>query len=227
MDYVIGFVSQKGGVGKSTLARAVAREFDANGFRVKLADLDVQQATTLNWHTRRLALGLEPVGSVECLRTFAEAKTAAAHSDVLVVDAAGRASVATAEIAAEADLVVQPSAPGLDDLQPGVLLFHELVQRGIPPARLRFALTFVGTAHEEALARDYLGRAGFGVLDGSLDFRPSHRAALSEGRTITETAHRGVNARADALLQSILTTLQATAAATDADTAATSLQAPC
>ena len=209
MDYVIGFVSQKGGVGKSTLARAVARECCASGLTVKLADLDVQQATTLNWHTRRLALGLEPVGSVECLRTFNEARGAAAHHDVLVIDAAGRASTATAAIAAEADLVVQPSAPGLDDLQPGVLLFHELVRSGIPPARLRFALTFVGTAHEERLARDYLGRAGFEALDGALDFRPSHRAALNEGRTITETAHRSVNARAEVLLQSILSTLQA------------------
>lgn len=64
MDYIVAFVSQKGGVGKSTLARAVAREFQANGFAVKLADLDVQQATTTSWHTRRLRLELEPVGSV-------------------------------------------------------------------------------------------------------------------------------------------------------------------
>lgn len=128
---------------------------------------------------------------------------------MLVIDAAGRASAATAEIAKHADLVVQPSSPGIDDLQPGVLLFHELMQQDIPADRLRFALTFVGTAREDTLGRDYLARAGYGVLDGSLEFKPSYRAALNEGRTITETFHRGVNARADALLQSIFATPQA------------------
>jgi chromosome partitioning protein len=31
MTYIVGMVSQKGGVGKSTLARMVAREFVAGG----------------------------------------------------------------------------------------------------------------------------------------------------------------------------------------------------
>ena len=208
MDYVIAFVSQKGGVGKSTLARAVARELHANTFSVKLADMDVQQATTVNWHVRRLAAGLDPIGSVECFRTFTEAKASATHFDALVIDAAGRASAQSAEIAAEADLVIQPSAPGIDDLQPAVLLFHELVQQGIPRDKLRFALTFVGTAREEALGRDYLDHAGYQTLAGSLEFRPSYRAALTAGRTITETTHKGVNERADRLLQSIFSTLQ-------------------
>lgn len=208
MDYVVAFVSQKGGVGKSTLARAIAREFQRNGFRVKLADMDVQQATTVNWHVRRLNAGLEPVGSVECYRTYAEARASAVEFDVLVVDAAGRASSATAEIAKDADLVIQPSAPGIDDLQPAVLLFHELTKQGIPPQKLRFAITFVGTENEEVLGREYLDYAGYKVLDGSLEFRPSYRAALSAGRTIAETSHASVNRRADHLIQNVFTTLQ-------------------
>lgn len=208
MEYVVAFVSQKGGVGKSTLARAIAREFQRNGFRVKLADMDIQQITTVNWHARRLNAGMDPVGSVECFRTYAEAKTSASDCDVLIVDAAGRASSATAEIARDADLVVQPSAPGIDDLQPAVLLFHELTKQGIPPKKLRFALTFVGTENEETLGREYLDYAGYKVLDGSLEFRPSYRAALTAGRTITETTHKSVNVRADRLLQAIFSSLQ-------------------
>ena len=208
MDYVVAFISQKGGVGKSTLARAVAREFHVNGFKVKLADMDVQQATTVNWHVRRLNAGLDPIGSVECYRTFSEAKVAAVNEDALVIDAAGRASAASAEIAAQADLVIQPSSPSLDDLQPGVLLFHELVKQGISMDKLRFALTMVSTEREEELGREYANQAGYKVLDGSLEFKTSYRSALNAGKTVTETVHKGVNTKADKLLQSIFSTLQ-------------------
>jgi chromosome partitioning protein len=39
MVAIVGLISQKGGVGKSTLARALAREAAAGGLRVLLADL--------------------------------------------------------------------------------------------------------------------------------------------------------------------------------------------
>lgn len=49
MTYIIGMVSQKGGVGKSTLARMMAREFVAGGLTTKIADLDTQQQTCTHW----------------------------------------------------------------------------------------------------------------------------------------------------------------------------------
>jgi len=196
MDYVVAFISQKGGVGKSTLSRALAREFHVNGFSVKLADMDVQQATTVK------------IGSVECFRTFTDAQASAVNEDALVIDAAGRASEASAEIAREADLVIQPSSPSLDDLQPGILLFHELIKQGIPMQKLRFALTMVSTEREEEMGREYIQQAGYKVLNGSLEFKTSYRSALTAGKTVTETLHKGVNTKADKLLQSIFTTLQ-------------------
>ena len=54
MTTVIAFVSQKGGVGKSTLSRALAREAAASGLAVKIADLDTQQSTSVDWHRQRL-----------------------------------------------------------------------------------------------------------------------------------------------------------------------------
>jgi chromosome partitioning protein len=73
MGIVVAFVSQKGGVGKSTLARALAREAAAGGLRVKVADLDIQQGTLVNWQRRRLATGQEPTVSVESFRSAASA----------------------------------------------------------------------------------------------------------------------------------------------------------
>jgi pantothenate kinase-related protein Tda10 len=46
---IIAIVSQKGGVGKSTMARALAREAANNGLKVKIADLDTQQGTSVDW----------------------------------------------------------------------------------------------------------------------------------------------------------------------------------
>jgi Mrp family chromosome partitioning ATPase len=52
-ELIIGVVSQKGGVGKSTLARLIAREYAQAGWRVKIADLDIQQCTAFSWQARR------------------------------------------------------------------------------------------------------------------------------------------------------------------------------
>ena len=54
MSVVIAVVSQKGGVGKSTLARLIAREYAAAKWNVKIADLDIGQGTSFNWQSRRL-----------------------------------------------------------------------------------------------------------------------------------------------------------------------------
>jgi len=114
MGRVVGFISQKGGVGKSTLARALAREAAAGGLTVKLADLDVQQATSVNWHRRRLDHGIEPRISVEAYKTAAQAIGAGQSFDMLVVDGPGRSSRGSLDIARSADLVVQPTGGGVD-----------------------------------------------------------------------------------------------------------------
>ena len=65
MTYVIGMVSQKGGAGKSTLARLFARELAADGFAVKIADLDTQQTTCADWAADRAEAELEPEVQVQ------------------------------------------------------------------------------------------------------------------------------------------------------------------
>ena len=92
MTTIIAFVSQKGGVGKSTLARALAREATVSGLRVKIADLDTQQGTSVDWHRTRLNANIDPVVSVEAYRTAAQALRQAAHYDLLVIDGPARAS---------------------------------------------------------------------------------------------------------------------------------------
>jgi chromosome partitioning protein len=201
---IIGFISQKGGVGKSTLARGLAREGAKSGLAVKLADLDTQQGSAVDWHRRRLENGAEPTFSVESFKTASQALRVGSEFDLLLIDGPARASAATLEIAQAAALVVQPSGASLDDLRPAILTFHELVKAGISTDHLCFALCRIGTDAEEAEARNYIQRAGYMVLKGSLPERPSYRQAANAGLSVTETRYPQLNQRADVLLQSMV-----------------------
>ena len=204
MASVIAFVSQKGGVGKSTLSRALAREAAAGGLKTKVADLDTQQGTSVDWHRTRMDAGIEPVVSVESFKTAAQALAVAEHFDILILDGPARTSQATLDIARAANLVVQPTGASLDDLRPAVREFHALIKAGIPRERLTFALNRIGTDAEEADARAYLTEAGYSVLDGCLVERPAYRKAQNGGHAVTETRYAALNTRADALIQSLI-----------------------
>jgi chromosome partitioning protein len=205
MTYLIGIVSQKGGVGKSTLARLLAREVTSGGASTKIADLDIQQGTSFKWAARRATNGITPEIRVE---TFASVKTALAEAesfDVYIIDGAPHASKDTREVARAADLVVIPTGQSLDDLEPSVLLAHDLVRENIRRDRITFALCKVSdSAKEIEGARAYLSEANYQVLDGEIPFRTGFSMALDQGRAVTETNFRSLAKRADRLAQAII-----------------------
>jgi chromosome partitioning protein len=201
---IVALVSQKGGVGKSTLSRGFAREAAKNGLSVKIADLDTQQGTCVDWNRTRLEKGVEPVIAVEAFATAAQALKIAGQYDLLIIDGPARASAGTLEIAKVANLVVQPSGASNDDLRPAVKEFHALVKAGIPKEKLVFALSRIGTLAEEAAARAYIEEAGYAVLDGCLFERPAYRQAHNSGRSVTETYYKNLNEQADALIQALI-----------------------
>jgi len=92
-----------------------------------------------------------------------------------------RARAGARSIARRADLVVQPTGPGVDDLDPAILLFHELTRAGIPVDRLAMALCRV-----EELARRYVEKAGYMILPGSILERRAYREAHNRGLSISE-----------------------------------------
>ena len=205
MTYIIGMVSQKGGVGKSTLARLLAREVAAGGLSVKIADLDVQQRTSEKWGKRRAANRIEPVIRVESFVAVRTALNEADQFDVYVLDGAPHASKDTRTVAEAADLVVIPTSDSDEDLEPSVLLAHDLVGKGIPIERIAFALCMVSDSVKEILAaQSYLAKTPYRVLEGEVPFRTGFRKALARGQAITETPFRTLVARADKLAQSMI-----------------------
>lgn len=204
MAWIVAFISQKGGVGKSAEARALAREATASNIKTKLADLDLEQTTSAEWHRRRLAAGLPPAASVEVFSTAHQAISAAGDAELLIIDGPARASKGTSGIAKVADLVVQPTGASLDDLIPAIKVFNALVKEGIPRSRLVFSLSRVGTEAEEAEARSYLSEAGYETLAGCLFEKPAYRKAMNSGLAVTETRYKGLNERADELIQALI-----------------------
>ncbi|MGD9785702.1 MAG: AAA family ATPase [Hyphomicrobiaceae bacterium] len=204
MPIVVAFVSQKGGVGKSTLARALAAVVQFTGLAVRIADLDPQQATAMRWGSLRQSQVPATAVDVKGYRTSEAAIADGQSLDLIILDAPCRSDRSTLTIAQHAHLVVQPTGPSLDDLYPAILLFHELVAAGIPKSRLVFAICRTLTAGEEADARAYLEQAGYAVLPGAIAERSAYRAAQNQGRAITETTHKDLNQRADDLITALL-----------------------
>ncbi|MEM9765142.1 MAG: hypothetical protein AAF968_22025, partial [Pseudomonadota bacterium] len=198
------------GVGKSTLARLMAREFIAGGLSAKIADLDTQQQTCTHWAGRRAEAGLEPEIQVQGFARVATALAERARFDALILDGKPNASEQTVEIAEAADLSIIPTGQTLDDLHPGVLLAHSLRKRGVPAARIVFALfKTTGSQRENAAAEGYLKEAGYDLLGAvgapaALPVSTGYGTAADQGRALTETSYKSLNARAQALAQAVI-----------------------
>jgi chromosome partitioning protein len=204
MPVVVAFVSQKGGVGKSTLARALATFAVAQGLRTKLADLDVQQKTVTVWENNRAGHRLTPAIDVEAFHAAKAAVAGAKNCDLLILDTAGKIVEDTAEIAQYANLLVQPTSPSSDDLHISVLLFLAMERVSIPRERLAFALCRTLSRREEKGARAYLESFGFSVLEGAIPEDLAYRDAMKIGKSIGESGRRELDRRAHDVMADIL-----------------------
>ena len=205
MTHIVGFISQKGGVGKSTLARMMAREFVVGGISCKVADLDTQQQTCTLWAGRRAEARITPGLQVQSFGSVRDAVAEAPRFEALILDGKPNASKQTVEIAKAADLIVIPTGQTVDDLHPGVVLAHSLRKAGIGPTRFVFALfKTTGSTRERLSARAYLDEAGYSVLDGDVPASTAYGSASDAGKAITETSFRTLNDRASQLAQSII-----------------------
>ncbi|KTR03354.1 hypothetical protein NS365_18615 [Aureimonas ureilytica] len=211
MAYIISVVAQKGGCGKSTVARLVAAEFSRmpGNWDVKIADMDVSQATSFAWMQRRHKNKHTPEIRVEAYQRVEKALADAASLDVMVLDGAPHATAQTLEMSRASDIVVIPTCTAKDDLDPAVNLARELKAKGVPVEKIVFVLSRTGDSDAEvAEARDYLERTNFRVATGSLPERTAFRRASDLGMAMTETAFPSLNERATSCFASIVETLQ-------------------
>lgn len=213
MAYIVGIVSQKGGVGKSTLARLLAREIAQNGMAVKIADLDTQQTTCTTWASDRAEAGIMPEIQVQPFGNIRTAIDEAERFDAYILDGRPHSSKQTLDIARAAHSVVIPTGQTNDDLRPAVQLAHNLVDGGIQPARIAFALVKTTRSTAETLAaRTYLHQTDYSLLDGHLPVSTAYGIAHDMGKSVTETAYRSLNEKAGLLAQAMIDHLAAQSA---------------
>ena len=86
---IASFVGQKGGVGKSTLARVLAVKAAHEGRRVLLGDFDLEQLSCIEWSATRLRNGIEPDIEARAFKSLKKLRKTVENFDLVVVDTRG------------------------------------------------------------------------------------------------------------------------------------------
>jgi chromosome partitioning protein len=113
---VISFISQKGGVGKTTLAIHLAVAFAGQGQNVAIIDLD-PQASSAEWKDFRAdeTPGVIAIPSSRLPKVLEDLKKSGA--DVVILDTAPHSEGTALDAARAADLILVPVQPSIMDLR--------------------------------------------------------------------------------------------------------------
>ena len=185
----VSFVSQKGGVGKSALARLFAVGAAHRGKRVLLADFDLEQLTCVEWNAARLRAAIEPDIDARAFKSLKKLRHAEVNVDFIVADTRGLADDLTKELAEESDVVFLPTGTSYDDLRPTLSLAHRLAKRGAE-GRIVMVLSKVGRSDSQAArAVETIAEAGFELLGEQWPLRDGFQGDLDVGRAGRETRY--------------------------------------
>lgn len=206
----LAVLSQKGGVGKSTIARLMATAYAGAGWRVKIADFNTKQLDSVGWAGVRLKQNAQPKVQAEAFPNVRKALTQQTQYDLMVFDGKPSFDAITLDIARESDLVVIPTQVTLDDLDPQVKFAHELLSRGVERADILFVLNkTLDSAASVTDAKGYVEAAGYRCAATDLPVKTGYQLAQNQGRAINESQYPSLNERADALAQEIIDRLSA------------------
>ncbi|WKN46537.1 ParA family protein [Tunicatimonas pelagia] len=205
MTLILGVVSQKGGVGKSTIARTIAKAYAQAEWNVLIADLDVKQGTTFEWNSRRLAASLKPELQVQQFSSVVSTLKLKDSYDLIVYDGAPHSTSNTLAIAQQSNLIILPTGGSLDDLRPQIRLAHELVKKGIDRKHIAFVLSRIDASEaEHTETTDYLSQTPYQIISSYIPEKRAFRNALNEGKTLTDTSFKSLNQKAEHCIQSII-----------------------
>jgi chromosome partitioning protein len=205
---IISVVAQKGGVGKSSIARTIAVEFTRAGWSVLLADIDTSQATASRWaEKRRNAAGIKPQITTAIYSTATLAIEASYDYQLTVIDGAPHATIGTSDAAKASDLVIIPTGSSMDDLEPAVLLASELAE-SLSKEKIVFALYKTTSPAQARESRETLENYGFSVLPGEISVKTGYIEAFDKGFCATETKYERLNETAGVLIQAVANRLK-------------------
>lgn len=186
---VLGLLSRKGGVGKTTLALHLSVLAQAAGQRVLLIDLDPQGSAAAWWRAREADTPQMEVAEPGRLRDLLETARGA-DVDLVIIDTRPSAEADAVQVAALSDFVLIPTRPAILDLR-AILGTLDVVKGGrhrasivlnaCPPPR------GVGEASPTSDARKALKAFGVPVAPMSIVHRAAMSHALVGGLAVSET----------------------------------------
>lgn len=200
---LVSFVGQKGGVGKSALARLVAVGGAHRGLKVLLADFDLDQLTSLSWNAKRLQAGIQPDIDVRSFKSLKKLKAAADGFDLIVADTRGLADAFTTEIAEESDLIFLPTGASFDDLDPTIALGRALRKKGTRKKVIVILSKIGKSERQQSVAAEAVEEAGHDLLSAIWPHRDGFQADLDAGRAGRETRNAYLKEAAMAVEEAI------------------------
>jgi chromosome partitioning protein len=181
----IAIIGQKGGTGKSTVARALAVEAERRGRKVAVIDLD-PQTTVTNWSDRR---GKDRPAVVSCQVSRLQQVMSAAEQegvDLAIIDTPGKNDAASIASARAADYVLVPIQPQIDDIEPLSGVKDVLLLAGRPPAAVLINRAPVQGSRHITAADLVTQQYGLDVCPVVLFARAAHGDAGNIGLTAQE-----------------------------------------
>lgn len=186
---IIGFLNQKGGVGKTTLAVHFADALARQERRVLLVDAD-PQGSALDWAASRKGDPLFPVAGLPRASIHKELPTLAKGYEMVVIDGPPRVyDVARSAIMAS-DLILIPVQPSPYDVWAAKDIVDMIREATVYKPGLKSAFVINRRIVNTALGRDVvqaLSEYPVPVLKSSICQRVALAESAAQGQTVFET----------------------------------------
>ncbi len=187
MSFVISFLNQKGGVGKSTLSINVAACLALLGQKVLLIDAD-KQGTSSTWVSLRSETSFQVV-SMARENMARDALRIAADFDFTVIDGPPQAETISRSCIVASDLVVVPIEPGGASRWSSDLTVRQLKEAQELKPTLKCGFVVSRKIGSTVLGRDtrlMAADAGIPIFDTEIEQRIAYAEALTMGKTVFE-----------------------------------------
>lgn len=180
----IAFISQKGGVGKTTLAIHLATAFQASGRETLVIDLD-PQTSAAEWKDARIEERpyVMAVPSSRLKKTLETAKEN--EAEVVILDTAPHSEGTALEAARAADLILVPCQPSIMDLRAMRKTADLINHLKKPTYAVLNEVASQGTVADEA-GRAITAQFGIAVCPVRLGQRVAFNRCLLTGQTAQE-----------------------------------------
>ena len=207
---IVGVLSQKGGVGKTTIAINTAATLALRGQRVLLVDAD-PQGSSLAWSSARDRDPLFPVVGMAKPSLHRDLPAMAKDYDVVVIDGAPRVNELGRSAILASDTILIPVQPSPYDVWAAALTVQLIREAQQFREHLTAAFVINRRIVNTAIGRDVanaLDHFGMPVLPGHLCQRVVYAESASQGLSVVELAPQSEAAREVTTLVSSIVEVQ-------------------